>query len=73
MASDVLQKEIIGLREDDINLLIEYARFLKHRVTSRSIVPNTTKNKRQIGFMSNAFVSIAPDFDETPDCLKEYV
>ena len=70
MATDVLQKEIVGLREDDINLLIEYARYLKFRPKNDTPeTDNKPAKKRKIGFMAESFVSIAPDFDETPDCL----
>ncbi len=73
MASDILQKEIIGLREDDINLLISIARFLKSRTEQAVSTDKSAVKKRHIGFLSDAFVSIADDFDETPDCMKEYV
>lgn len=29
--------------------------------------------KRKIGFISDAFVSIAPDFEDTPECMRFYV
>ena len=73
MASDVLQREIVGLSEADINLLIEYARYLKYRVSIPANNVSGTASKRKIGFLAEAFVSISPDFDETPDCMKEYV
>ena len=73
MASDILQKEIMGLSEADINLLIEYARYLKYRVSIPTNNDFGASSKRKIGFLAEAFVSISPDFDETPDCMKEYV
>ena len=73
MANEILQKEIVGLSESDINLLVEYARFLKIRPSLKYKSENKGKPIRKIGLMSSAFVSIAPDFDETPDCMKEYV
>ncbi len=73
MASDVLQKEIVGMSEADINLLIEYARYLKYRVSIPANNVSASTSKRKIGFLADAFVSISPDFDETPDCMKEYV
>ena len=73
MASDVLQKEIVGLSEADINLLVEYARYLKYRVSIPANSVSGSASKRKIGFLAEAFVSISPDFDETPDCMKEYV
>ena len=67
MESDILQKEIVGLSEEDINLLIEYARYLKYRVSLPVTNASASTAKRKIGFLSEAFVSISPDFDETPD------
>ena len=75
MASDILQKEVAGLSEADIGLLIDFARYLKYRMnntTSKSRAENERK-KRKIGFISDAFVSIASDFDDTPECMRDYV
>ena len=75
MASDILQKEVAGLSEADIGLLIDFARYLKYRMNntaSKSRVESERK-KRKIGFISDAFVSIASDFDDTPECMRDYV
>lgn len=77
MAIDVLEKEIMGLSEADLKLLIEFVRYLKFRINGSSVQEGVSDEcigtKRNIGFLSDAFVSISPDFDETPDCMKEYV
>ena len=73
MPTDILQKEIIGLGEDDLNLLISFARFLRYKTDNVSLQENKPAKKRKIGFLADAFVSISPDFDETPDCMLEYV
>ena len=74
MASEALQREIIGMRESDIDLLVEFARFLKYR--QRDPAPQKAEvktKKRQAGFLSDVFISMAPDFDETPECMEEYL
>ena len=73
MSTELLQKEMVGLCEDDINLLISFARFLRYRTKDTESQRKTMPKKRKIGFLADAFVSIAPDFDETPDCMMEYV
>ena len=73
MPTDLLQKEIVGLGDEDINFLISIARFLHYRTDKTESQEEIRPIKRRIGFLSEVFVSIAPDFDETPDCLMEYV
>lgn len=73
MPTELLQKEIVGLGDEDINLLISFARFLRYRTDKPESQEAILPIKRRIGFLSEVFVSIAPDFDETPDCLMEYV
>ncbi|MBO4904957.1 MAG: DUF2281 domain-containing protein [Lachnospiraceae bacterium] len=77
MTSDILQKEVADMSEADINLLIDFARYLKYRVRNSSSqvakeVADGSK-KRRVGFLSDAFVSIAPDFDDALECMKEYI
>ncbi len=55
---------LVGLSAADINLLIEYARYLKYRVSIPANNVSGTASKRKIGFLAEAFVSISPDFDE---------
>ncbi len=71
---------IYGLSDDGAKFIIEMiTRMTKPiEVKMDSVAENKTevkndKPRRKIGFISDAFVSIAPDFDETPDCMKEYV
>ncbi|MBP5607422.1 MAG: hypothetical protein J6X66_04030 [Lachnospiraceae bacterium] len=77
MAIDVLEKEIMGLSEADMKLLIEFVHYLKFRINDTSSQEGSSDDgigtKRKIGFLSDAFVSISSDFDETPDCMKEYI
>ena len=77
MASDILQKEIAGLSEADIGLLVDFARYLKYRMNNISsqskAIAASEPMKRKIGFISDAFVSIASDFDDTPECMRDYV
>lgn len=77
MATEALQKEIAGLPESDINILLEFAHFLRSRFENSQMVEdvdnNVTYPKRKLGFLADTFISISPDFDDLPECLKEYV
>ena len=75
MASDILQKEVAGLSEADIGLLIDFARYLKYRMNNTAPKSRAASGpkKRKIGFISDAFVSISSDFDDTPECMRDYV
>ena len=87
MAYDVLKKEVIGLSDDKLEQLIDFARFLKQSMSESikrtdSKVENdvnvltqikSSNVKREIGFMSNDFVSISPDFDICMEGLEEYM
>ena len=76
MAYDTLVKEAKDLSEDMMEQVIEFMRFLKY--TSRK---EQTKHSESIGStfhrsvspLADEFIAIAEDFDETPECFKEYV
>ena len=81
MTYDTLYKEVIGLPDDKLNLLIDFARFLKQDVNNSenafsksTITDNSFSNKeRAIGLLADDFIFIAPDFDECIDGLEDYV
>ena len=59
MLIDTLQKELIGLGEDDLNLLISFARFLRYKTETTASSSEIPVKRRKIGFLSEAFISIA--------------
>lgn len=73
MAIDTLTKEAEGLPEEGLQKVIEYIQFLKYNMKSseRSSV-GTKAIKRTPGGLTGTFV-MAEDFDDTPDCFKEYM
>lgn len=76
MAYDTLVREAKDLPEDLIEQVIEFMRFLKYaskqQQTSHSANSGITFH-RSINPLADEFVMIAEDFDETPECFKEYI
>ena len=73
MPFEVLKREVIGLSDEKMLELIDFARFLKgvNHPAYLYTAPNNTQ--REIGFMSEDFVFITPDFDTCLEGLEEYV
>lgn len=66
MAYAELLEEVKGLSENDVAEVIDFVKFLKAK---------NSKNKpeRKFNLLSGRPIYIADDFDETPDCFKEYM
>lgn len=77
MAYELLEKELKDLPESNIADVIEYIQFLKFKLlkdennTDLAIVKRKHP-ERKLGILQGKFV-MADDFDETPDCFKEYM
>ncbi len=71
---DTLVKEAKDLPEDLIEQVIEFMRFLKlsKEQTKHSISNNMTFH-RSVNPLADELIAIAEDFDETPECFKEYI
>lgn len=78
MPIEMLEKELAGLPDDKIMVLVEFARFLKQSaigtVGQKTVQQNKSASspKRQLGSMAKDFISIAPDFDTCLDGLEEF-
>lgn len=68
---------IKSLPDDKLSVLIQFADFLNsssYRSDTASIHRNDLANKRkQLSGSLKGDIFIAPDFNETPDCFKEYM
>ena len=76
MAYDTLVKEAKDLSEDMIEQVIEFMRFLKYtskKGQAKQFINNDASFHRSINPLADEFISIAEDFDETPECFKEYI
>lgn len=76
MAYDTLIKEAKDLPEDMIEQAIEFIRFLKYTSENKQTEHFTDHGHtfhRSVNPLANEFISIADDFDETPECFKEYI
>ncbi len=75
MEYDTLIKEAQDLPEDMIEQIIDFMRFLKSSKkdqTKRSI-SNSMTFHRTVNPLAGELIAIAEDFDETPECFKEYI
>ncbi|MBD5450262.1 MAG: DUF2281 domain-containing protein [Lachnospiraceae bacterium] len=76
MAYDTLIREAKDLSEDMIEQAIEFIRFLKYASEKKQTKHSTSNNttfQRSVNPLAGEFIAIADDFDETPDCFKEYI
>lgn len=77
MAYELLEKELKDLPESNIADVIEYIQFLKFKLlrdenSTGSAIVGRKHPERELGILQGKFV-MADDFDETPDCFKEYM
>lgn len=76
MAYDTLVREAKDLPEDMIEKVIEFMRFLKYaskKEQTEHSIRNGIAFHRSVNPLADEFISIAEDFDETPECFKEYI
>ena len=72
MTYDSLREVVIGLPDDKLIQLIEYANFLKQSIANKSDGSGKKKVKRKIGAMKEGFISISPDFDDCIEGWEDY-
>ena len=75
MAYDTLVKEAKDLPEDMIEQIIEFMRFLKSskKEQAKHSISNSMTFHRSVNPLEGELIAIAEDFDETPECFKEYI
>lgn len=69
MAIELLEREVMGLTEEDILRVIEFVRFIKYEAAQRK----AKSPKRVPGHYSDQLLYIADDFDDTPEGFEEYM
>ena len=72
MPIDVLLQEAKELPDEYIGMALDYIQFLKFKY-NQDMNRTTSVPKRKLGIMADKFHSMATDFDNTPDCFKEYM
>ncbi len=76
MAYDTLVREAKDLPEDMIVQIINFMRFLKYaskKEQTEHSISNDVTFRRSVNPLADEFISIAEDFDKTPECFKEYL
>ena len=71
MPIEALIKEATDLPDEYINMAVTYIQFLQFQYEKKK--GEKAKPKRILGTLSSKFNWIADDFDETPDCMAEYL
>ena len=80
MLYEMLEKELKDLPEASLDEVIEYIKFLKYKLLNAdnslsnlsSAAAEKKHPKRKLGVLQGTFI-MSDDFDETPDCFKEYM
>lgn len=76
MAYDTLVREAKELPEDMIEQVIDFMRFLKQasrKEQAKHSISHDTVFHRSVNPLADEFISMTEDFDETPECFKEYM
>lgn len=76
MAYNTLVREAKDLPEDMIEQAVEFIRFLKYASEKKQtgrFTGNGITFQRSVNPLADDFIAIADDFDETPECFKEYI
>ena len=68
MPTDLLIKEVESLSQEHKKEVYDFILFLKSKNDN-----NGKNTKRVLGIWNNEQFFMADDFDETPECFKEYV
>ena len=69
MAYDILIKEAEALPEEQQQEVLDFILFLKTKTSGNKKVGK----KRKLGVFKEEPFFMAEDFDETPECFKEYI
>ena len=72
MAYQAIVEEIKDLPEESQNEILVFIQFLKYRNQQKNSGAEK-KVKRVSNTMAGKLVYMADDFDETPECFKEYM
>ena len=75
MAYDTLVREATCIPEDMIEQVSDFMRFLKYASKKEQAkhYSNNITFRRTVNPLADEFISMAEDFDETPECFKEYI
>lgn len=73
MLKELLQYELSDLPEDMASQVLTFIRFLKYTYDEKKTVMDNANEKRAFGMLKDDFISISDDFDETPECFREYM
>jgi len=72
MPIEMLVKNATGLPDRYVDMAVSYIHFLEAQYQQEK-ERTATAQKRPLGILSGKFRSISEDFDQTPECFKEYM
>ena len=74
MAYDTLVQEAKDLPDDILEQTLMFMRFLSSNFSTTDQVSSFQRSvHRTVNPLADDFISIADDFDATPDCFTEYM
>ena len=75
MAYQAIVEEIKDLPEESQDKVLEFIQFLKYKKKKDDAKKNTKEinAEQKFDLMAGKLVYMADDFDETPECFKEYM
>lgn len=76
MAYDTIVEEVKGLSEENQTEVLEFIYFLKYRKGKGGVSAGkkaTKRIRRKENILGGKLIYMSDDFDETPDCFKEYM
>ena len=71
MVYDVIEKEIKSLPADKLPEVLNFIAFVKYQASIEALSSDKTKKRKTNTLAGGTFI-MAEDFDETPECFKEY-
>ncbi len=72
MPIELMVKNATGLPDRYVDMAVSYIRFLEAQY-QQELHSSAAAQKRTLGILSGQFHFISDDFDQTPDCFKEYM
>ncbi|MBR3107425.1 MAG: DUF2281 domain-containing protein [Clostridia bacterium] len=72
MPIELLVKNATGLPDRYVDMAVSYIHYLEAQYQQEQRNAAVIQ-KRSLGILSDKFHYISDDFDQTPDCFKEYM
>ena len=72
MAYDAIMREVKDLSDDNQAEVLDFIMFLKSKNPQKEQT-SESKPYRKLNALAGKLIYMADDFDETPECFREYI